>query len=309
MKTFKKSYYTSNHVILCAQPTPASHPHLIKHGEITRGLSAEVYDSRRNKLLKMIKENINDTNESNFHHLMIIPSSSVVYMSGHIPYPFRQFTEFNYLCGYNEANCILVLRTVMQRNDYESVLFIPKPTATSMRWEGPKMSLEEVKKFLGVDKTHYTEELEDYLQSYAKSVGRFTLWYDFSSSNSRLFNETMRSFIQAHLNCLSLESPKIFLHKSRLLKCAFEAELMRKTCEIGAKSMREVIRFSEPFILESHLQAKMEYECRIRGADQPAFPPVVAGGSRANTIHYIDNNQIVKDNEMVLMDAGNYFTY
>ncbi|KAL5012065.1 hypothetical protein ScPMuIL_010616 [Solemya velum] len=35
-----------------------------------------------------------------------------------------------------------------------------------------------------------------------------------------------------------------------------------------------------------------------------AYPPVIAGGNRANTIHYINNNQIVADGELVLMDAG-----
>lgn len=48
----------------------------------------------------------------------------------------------------------------------------------------------------------------------------------------------------------------------------------------------------------------MDYECRIRGANYLAYPPVIAGGNRANIIHYINNNQIVDDNETVLMDAG-----
>ncbi|GIY25204.1 xaa-Pro aminopeptidase 3 [Caerostris extrusa] len=68
--------------------------------------------------------------------------------------------------------------------------------------------------------------------------------------------------------------------------------------------MKEVMKFSHPMMSEAHLEAKMDYECRLRGADHPAFPPVVAGGARAKTIHYTDNNQIIKDNEMVLMDAG-----
>lgn len=35
-----------------------------------------------------------------------------------------------------------------------------------------------------------------------------------------------------------------------------------------------------------------------------AYPPVVASGNNATTIHYINNNQITKDGEMILMDAG-----
>lgn len=51
----------------------------------------------------------------------------------------------------------------------------------------------------------------------------------------------------------------------------------------------------------------MDYESRMRGAEYLAYPPVVAGGNRATTIHYIDNNHIVKNYESVLMDAGNFF--
>lgn len=57
-------------------------------------------------------------------------------------------------------------------------------------------------------------------------------------------------------------------------------------------------------ISESQLFAKVDYECRLRGAEFLAYPPVVAGADRATIIHYINNNQLVLDNEMVLMDAG-----
>lgn len=57
-------------------------------------------------------------------------------------------------------------------------------------------------------------------------------------------------------------------------------------------------------INESQLFAKVDYESRLRGAEFLAYPPVVAGGDRATIIHYINNNQLIINNEMVLMDAG-----
>lgn len=53
--------------------------------------------------------------------------------------------------------------------------------------------------------------------------------------------------------------------------------------------------------------AQIDYECRMKGAEFLAYPPVVAGGERATIIHYINNNQIVKHEEMVLLDAGIWF--
>lgn len=43
---------------------------------------------------------------------------------------------------------------------------------------------------------------------------------------------------------------------------------------------------------------QFEFECRARGADILAYPPVVAGGNRSNTLHYVKNNQLIKVNEL-----------
>ncbi len=63
-------------------------------------------------------------------------------------------------------------------------------------------------------------------------------------------------------------------------------------------------------ISESELWATVEYHSRMKGAQYLAYPPVVAGGPRANTIHYTNNDQLINDGHMVLMDAGcQYYGY
>lgn len=57
-------------------------------------------------------------------------------------------------------------------------------------------------------------------------------------------------------------------------------------------------------INEHQIFARLDYECRMEGAEMLAYPPVIAGGNRATVIHYINNNQRVLNGEMVLMDAG-----
>lgn len=48
----------------------------------------------------------------------------------------------------------------------------------------------------------------------------------------------------------------------------------------------------------------IEHGCRIRGASRLGYPPVVAGGCRANTLHYVKNDCTIDHGELVLMDAG-----
>lgn len=79
---------------------------------------------------------------------------------------------------------------------------------------------------------------------------------------------------------------------------------MQKTCQIASEAINETIHWTRPGISEHHLYAKVDYECRMRDASFLAYPPVVATGFNATTIHYINNCQMTKKDETVLMDAG-----
>lgn len=79
---------------------------------------------------------------------------------------------------------------------------------------------------------------------------------------------------------------------------------MTKSCAIACNAIKSTIANSKPGDNEAHIYARVDFECRVNGAEYLAYVPVVAGGSRANIIHYINNDQTVNDGDMVLMDAG-----
>lgn len=58
--------------------------------------------------------------------------------------------------------------------------------------------------------------------------------------------------------------------------------------------MNSTIAGTRAFASENAVVGLLEYEARRRGADALAYPPVVAPGNRANTIHYLDANQEIK---------------
>lgn len=55
---------------------------------------------------------------------------------------------------------------------------------------------------------------------------------------------------------------------------------------------------------EHFINARVDFHCRMKGAQFLAYPPVVAAGNNANIIHYINNTQAAEDGDLVLMDAG-----
>lgn len=64
------------------------------------------------------------------------------------------------------------------------------------------------------------------------------------------------------------------------------------------------MKFTSPQRGENQIYAKFDYECRMRGAQMMAYVPVVAGGSNALTMHYVNNDQPLHDGDLLLMDAG-----
>lgn len=57
-------------------------------------------------------------------------------------------------------------------------------------------------------------------------------------------------------------------------------------------------------VLEQQIHAEFLHYAMCHNAKILGYPPVVAGGSRANTLHYIANDMPVHPGELVLVDAG-----
>ncbi|THU62643.1 hypothetical protein C4D60_Mb01t07250 [Musa balbisiana] len=70
------------------------------------------------------------------------------------------------------------------------------------------------------------------------------------------------------------------------------------------KSLLQTMLLSRIFPEESKLSAKVEYECKMRGAQRMAFNPVVGGGVNGSVIHYSRNDQKIRAGDLVLMDVG-----
>ncbi|EDW26559.1 GL12918 [Drosophila persimilis] len=110
------------------QPTCVSHPHLILPHELVPGLTLAEFQQRRIELMQKIQsyastfgDNYNGRSTKN--HMLIVGAASKKYMSGKIPYVFRQNSDFYYLTGCLEPDSVLVM-TIDQGSNVESMLFM-----------------------------------------------------------------------------------------------------------------------------------------------------------------------------------------
>jgi Xaa-Pro aminopeptidase len=79
---------------------------------------------------------------------------------------------------------------------------------------------------------------------------------------------------------------------------------MRRAAEISAAAHRRAMQSARPGVGEYVIEAELLHEFRRNGAQAPAYTPIVASGEHACVLHYIENNGVLGDSELLLIDAG-----
>nr|DBA18264.1 TPA: hypothetical protein GDO54_016536 [Pyxicephalus adspersus] len=287
------------------QPSPFTHPHLLKTGEVTPGLTQTEYALRRHKLMALIQKE-SEIRGGSSDHAVIILGNSTLYMTSDIPFPFHQHNDFLYFCGFLEPESILLLQSKPGHElpSHTATLYVPRRDPGRELWDGPRSGVDGAVALTGVDQAF---PIEDFKHVALKLLDEgVTLWYDYvRPSNSSLYSRFLQPLIASKAECRNkIKSPQSLIQQLRLVKSQSEVELMKIAGDITSQAFIETMYCSKAPIQESFIYAKFDFECRARGADILAYLPVVAGGDRANTLHYVKNNQIIKDGEMVLLDGG-----
>ncbi|KAG8556332.1 hypothetical protein GDO81_018034 [Engystomops pustulosus] len=277
------------------QPSPFTHSHRLKQGEVTPGLTQIEYALRRHKLMSKIQKEYQALGLG-MDHAAVFLSNDVMFMSNDIPFPFHQNNDFLYLCGFLEPDSILLLQNSPGHSlpAHTATLFVPRRDPGRELWDGPRSGPDGAVALTGVDQAYPLEEFKHVLPRLLDE--RVTLWYNhMKPSNRYLHSNFIQPLLESNPKFKNrIKSTQLLLQQLRLIKSQAEIELMKKAGDISSHAFIETMHWIKAPVDEALIYAKFDFECRVRGAEILAYPPVVAGGNRANTLHYVKNNQIVK---------------
>eukprot|EP01091_Cochliopodium_minus_P005326 TRINITY_DN15276_c0_g1_i1.p1 TRINITY_DN15276_c0_g1~~TRINITY_DN15276_c0_g1_i1.p1 ORF type:complete len:472 (-),score=105.84 TRINITY_DN15276_c0_g1_i1:9-1424(-) len=277
---------------LHGQPNNFSHPHLLSKNELTVGVPITEYKERRDDFMKNIP---NDS-------VVLIESNTTEIMTNDIPYRFRQHTDFWYFSGFGEPNSLIALRKDKNgETSYE--LFVPAKIPDREMWDGTRTGTERAVSDFGANVAYKNDEIDTVLSKIIKnSRNVYYTPHDRSTTLYKQISPLLPNNVDTNL--------VNFIHQKRWIKTKIEKEILTKAAKISTQAFISTMRQSKPNVEESFLDALLEFECIKGGAQRLAYPPVVAGGISANTLHYVFNDNIVKDGELVLIDAGSeYYCY
>jgi Xaa-Pro aminopeptidase len=242
----------------------------------------------------------------------VVNSNDVLPANADGTLPLRQNSDLFYLTGVEQEESVLLLYPDAQDEKFREILFVRDANPLLETWEGHKLTREEARKISGVLRV---ESLSEFRSVYHRVMCECEHVYLNTNEHSRasIVVETRDArFVREAQRRYPLHDYQRLarlMRKSRAVKSDAEIALMRKACEITDAGFRRVCRFVKPGVMENGIEAEYAHEFIRRGA-RFAYEPIVASGRNSCVLHYVQNDQVCRKGDLVLLDvAASYANY
>lgn len=268
-----------------------------------QAIDPELFILNRKRFTKHLKPNSLAVFNSND----ILPTNA----DGHLP--FVQNADLFYLTGIDQEESILVIYPDAKDGIHHEVLFLKETNENIAIWEGHKYTKEEATAASGIKKIYW---LSHFPVIFNTLMGECEHVYLNTNEHARAVIEVETREARFVKWCLEkypvhkYERSAPIMHAIRAVKSKQEVELIQKACDITEKGFRRLLRFIKPGVWEYEIEAELSHEFLRNRSKGFAYTPIVASGSNACVLHYIENNKQCKDGEVILLDVaaeyGNY---
>lgn len=259
-------------------------------------ISAAEFATRRQALMAAIGPNA----------VALIPAALHYRRNRDTEYRFRQDSDFYYLSGFGEPEALICL--LPGRPEGEFLLFCRARDRDMEIWNGYRAGPEGAMRDFGADQAFVIEELDERLpallagrQRVFAPLGaeqlfdqRLTAWLNNVRAKSRA---GIRAPSEVHL----LDTP---LHELRLRKSEAEVAIMQRAADLSSEAHRRAMAVTTAGRYEYELEAELVHTFTRHGCAAAAYGSIVGSGDNACILHYTDNNQQLRDGDLVLIDAG-----
>ncbi|VFP78983.1 Xaa-Pro aminopeptidase [Candidatus Erwinia haradaeae] len=239
--------------------------------------------------------------------IILIFSAPVAIRNNDNPYPYRQNSDFWYLTGFNEPEAMFGLIKDSD-NCCKSLLFNRSHNRKAQIWGQNYIGQESARIKLAVDYAFPWEQIDNHLHLFLdglKIIYHVEKQYYFSD---RIIFTALEKLRINQKKTLSV--PQILLdwrplvHELRLIKSSSEITLLRQSGLISALGHMRALKKLFHGIHEYQIEGEIQYEFNHHGARWSAYNTIIASGENSCILHYTDNNKIIKNGQLVLIDAG-----
>jgi Xaa-Pro aminopeptidase len=175
-------------------------------------------------------------------------------------------------------------------------------------WTGFRPGVDGARENYGADEAQVEAELPKQIPDLIKKSKRIYHVLGHNADVDRCIIEALESMRmrsrQGAQPADSIVDPRSLLHEMRLFKEPAELDIMRRAAAISHEAHEAGAALAHRGAYEYEIEAAIEYTFRRRGARGAAYTTIVGSGSNATVLHYVSNQQKLREGELVLVDAG-----
>lgn len=226
---------------------------------------------------------------------------------------FRQNSDLFYLSGVDQEETVLLLFPGHPDARLREVLFLRETNEHIAVWEGEKLTREKAREISGIDTIYWTHQFEAVFRNIIFEAERVYLNTNEHTRNESAVQTRDDRFIRDFREKYPLHQPDRLaplMHHLRAIKQPGEIALLQTACDITRAGFERLLSFVKPGVAEFEIEAEMLHEYIRRRSRGYAYSPIIASGKNACVLHYVQNDQVCREGDVLLLDcAAEYANY
>ena len=260
-------------------------------------LNPQLFVTNRNRFIDRMKPN----------SLAIFVSNDEVPSNGDAIHPFKQNSDLYWLSGISQEDSMVVLFPDNPDPKYREVLVLVRPNELKEKWDGKRLRKQEATAISGIQTIVWLDVFDALLQTWIHLAD--TIYLDTNENDRKAslvrtrdyrFVDEMKSRYPLH----QYERAARIMKDLRAIKSELEVEVTSKAIDITHQAFLRVMRFVKPGVMEYEIEAEIVHSFISQRATGEAYNSIIASGDRARTLHYVSNNEVCAEGELILMDFG-----
>jgi Xaa-Pro aminopeptidase len=246
--------------------------------------------------------------------VLVVPSQPEAVRNSSVGHHYRQESFFHWLTGFVEPEAALVLSSTKPEGE-RATLFLRERNPERELWDGRRVGVERAKERMPmIDRARpieaFWDELPDLIGDADKVFFPLGLHEEYDRRFIKALNAHKGRYGKQQLAArLPVHDAYELAGRVRLRKESAEIERMRAAAAATRKTYETVFRSVRPGMNEREVHALLVGGFLGHGGEMEAYGSIVAGGVNACILHYHENDQPLRDGELLLIDAGAQVEY
>jgi Xaa-Pro aminopeptidase len=260
-------------------------------------IPAELFTRNREKLRGLLKPN----------SVVIVHANDIYPTNADGTMSFKQNSDLFHLTGVDQEETVVVLMPDAVDPKEREILFVRETNDHVAVWEGEKLTKEKARAVSGIERVEWSNTFDSFLHRMVPQVDQIYLATNEHLRASVVVETRNARFIkdcQSRYPLHRYERLAPLMHRLRMTKEPEEIRMIQRACDITEAGFRRLLGFIKPGVGEWEIEAELLHEFVRRGSRGFAYAPIIGSGKNACVLHYVENDQVCKDGEMVLLDVA-----